>query len=184
MNYAAYESLGDKADEMARQQAASSTWPVPTEIKVDLPSAPPLDAATLLPKTLCEFVLDEADRMPCSPDYIAAALIVALGSVIGARCALKPKRRDDWIVPPNLFGGVVGDPSSKKSPAIGTVTRFVDRLEAKEAKVLDERMKVFEAEKAAFAARQAAIAAWSWSTMACMTASSMRCTPVACAACA
>jgi hypothetical protein len=38
--------------------------------------------------------------------------------VIGARCAIKPKRRDDWIVTPNLFGGVVGDPSSKKTPAI------------------------------------------------------------------
>ena len=49
--------------------------------------------------------------MPCSPDYVAAALIVGLGSVIGARCAIKPKRRDDWIVTPNLFGGVVGDPS-------------------------------------------------------------------------
>ena len=58
---------------------------------------PTFDGPTLLPKTLCEFVLDEADRMPCSPDYVAAALIVALG--VGDRRALchqaqAPRRLD------------------------------------------------------------------------------------------
>jgi hypothetical protein len=127
-------------------------WLEPKEIKTDLPLAPAFDAKTLLPATLADFVLDEADRMPCSPDYIAAALIVCLGSVIGARCGIKPKRRDDWIVTPNLFGGIVGDPSSKKSPALGTVTRFLDRLEAKEAEKLEDDKKIFEAEKAAYEA--------------------------------
>jgi hypothetical protein len=134
-------------------------WPEPKEIKTDLPPAPAFDAKTLLPATLADFVLDEADRMPCSPDYIAAALIVCLGSVIGARCGIKPKRRDDWIVTPNLFGGIVGDPSSKKSPALGTVTRFLDRLEAKEAAKLEDAKKIFAAETAAFEAHQSAVKA-------------------------
>ena len=133
------------------------TWQVPKEIKTDLPQAPVFEANALLPLALADFVLDEADRMPCAPDYIAAALIVFLGSVIGARCGIKPKRRDDWIVTPNLFGGIVGDPSSKKSPALGTVTRFLDRLEAKEAEKLEDAKKIFEAEKAAFEAHQAAV---------------------------
>ena len=120
-------------EDSTRATGQFGIWPMPKDIKTDLPPAPDFDAKTLLPKTLADFVLDEADRMPCSPDYIAAALIVCLGSVIGARCGIKPKRRDDWIVTPNLFGGIVGDPSSKKSPALGTVTRFLDRLEAKEA---------------------------------------------------
>ncbi|MEI6025636.1 MAG: YfjI family protein [Betaproteobacteria bacterium] len=130
---------------------------MPTEIKSELPPAPAFDGAILLPRVLSEFVLDEADRMPCSPDYVAAALLVALGAVIGARAAIKPKRRDDWIVTPNLFGGVVGDPSSKKTPAMNTALRFLDRLEAKESDRQAERMKVYEAEVAAFEARQAAI---------------------------
>lgn len=134
-------------------------WPEPREIKADLPPAPAFDGHTLLPKTLADFVLDEADRMPCPPDYVAAALIAALGSVIGARCAIKPKRRDDWVVTPNLFGGVVGDPSTKKTPAISTVLRFLDRLEAKETDKIADRTKVHEAEMAAFSARHAAVQA-------------------------
>ena len=136
-----------------------SNWSEPKEIKSDIPLAPDFDSKTLLPASLSDFVLDEADRMPCPPDYIAAALIVCLGSVIGARCAIKPKRRDDWIVTPNLFGGMVGDPSSKKSPALGTVTRFLDRLQAKEAEKLENAKKIFDAEKAAFEAHQSAVKA-------------------------
>lgn len=132
-------------------------WSQPSEIMADLPPAPAFDGPTLLPKVLCDFVLDEADRMPCSPDFVVVALICALGAVIGARCAIKPKRRDDWIVTPNLFGGVVGEPSSKKTPGINTALKFLDRLEAKEAERQAERMKVYEAEMAAFDARQAAI---------------------------
>ena len=147
------------ADNYRLDTPASPSWPDPREIKADLPPAPPLDAAALLPKTLADFVLDEADRMPCAPDYIASALLVALGAVIGTKCAIKPKRRDDWIVTPNLYGGVVGDPSAKKTPAVNTAMRFLDRLEAKEAELLEERLKVFEVELAAFEAHQSAVKA-------------------------
>jgi phage/plasmid primase-like uncharacterized protein len=132
-------------------------WTALKEIKTDLPLAPIFDAMTLLPRVLADFVRDEADRMPCSPDYIAAALIVCLGSVIGARCGIKPKRFDDWIITPNLFGGAVGDPSTKKSPALAAVIRFVDRLQAKEAERLASLMRIYEAETAAFEAHQAAV---------------------------
>jgi hypothetical protein len=154
------DKLTAVADSLRQTVAdAAMAWPQPTEIKAELPPAPVFDAATLLPNPLRDFVLDEADRMPCSPDYVAVALVVAIGAVIGARVALKPKRRDDWIVTPNLFGGVVGDPSSKKTPAINTALRFLDRLEAKEAEWHDERMNVHAAEMAAFEARQGAIQA-------------------------
>ena len=132
-------------------------WQTPKDIKTDLPDAPEFKANLLLPETLADFVLDESDRMPCAPDFIAAFLIVSLGSVIGTSCSLKPKVRDDWIVTPNLFGGVVGDPSTKKSPALGTVTRFLDRLEAKESEKLEDARKIFVAEMAAYEAHEAAI---------------------------
>lgn len=136
---------------------AAMAWPTPREIKSELPPAPEFQADELLPQPLRDFVLDEADRMPCSPDAVACGLLVGLGSVIGARVALKPKRRDDWIVTPNLFGGVVGDPSSKKTPAMNASLRFLDRLEAHEAARHEQEMKVHAAEMAAFDARQSAI---------------------------
>lgn len=158
MSTADLDRLAATANQLRDQvESASGYWPDPTEIKSEMPPAPAFDGPTLLPTGLCEFVLDEADRMPCSPDYVAAALVVSLGSVIGARAAIKPKRRDDWIVTPNLFGGVVGDPSSKKTPAIHTTLRFLDRLEARESERHSERMKVHAAEVAAFEARQGAI---------------------------
>lgn len=100
--------------ETAPDKTSSIEWHEPRRIKADLPPPPSFEAEKMLPRFLAEFVLDEADRMCAAPDYVAATLIVALGSVIGSRCAIKPKRRDDWIVTTNLFGGVVGEPSSKR----------------------------------------------------------------------
>lgn len=160
MSTAELEKLAATAEKLRETvEEQSKTWAAPTEIKADLPPAPVFDGPTLLPKVLCDFVLDEADRMPCSPDYVAVALMCSLGSVIGARCAIKPKRRDDWITTSNLFGGVVGEPSSKKTPGINAALKFMDRLEAKEADRHADRMKFYDAEMAAFEARQSAIQA-------------------------
>ncbi|MBK7000943.1 MAG: DUF3987 domain-containing protein [Rhodoferax sp.] len=134
-------------------------WPEPREIKADLPAAPAFDVVALLPKMLADFVLDEADRMPCAPDFVASALLVSLGSVIGAKIALKPKRRDDWIVTPNLYGGIIAPPSEKKSPAANSFMRFLALLTAKEAEMQTEREKTYEAEMAAYEAQQGAVKA-------------------------
>lgn len=132
-------------------------WPDPAPIIKELPRAPAFDAQTLLPPALAEFVMDEADRMSAAPDYVAAALIVTLGSIIGTSAALKPKRRDDWLVTPNLFGAVVGEPSAKKSPSTGVVLRFLDRLEAKEHEALAGQQQAHAAELAAYEVHQAVI---------------------------
>ena len=157
----AFPPLGNEfqGDSFAPAAERHSQWPTLRDIESDLPPAPAFDAHALLPHALAEFVLDEADRMCAAPDYVAATLIVAIGAVIGTRCAIKPKRRDDWIVTPNLYGGVVGDPSAKKTPTTGTVMRFLDRLEAEEVKLLADRKKTHEAELAAFEAHEAAIKA-------------------------
>ncbi len=94
-----YERLAAQLDAVAgtpenvEPTTTPEAWPEPREIKAELPPAPPFDAKVLLHADVGQdFVLDEADRMPSSPDFIAAALLVALGSVIGARVAIKPKR--------------------------------------------------------------------------------------------
>ena len=74
--------------------------------------------------------MDIAERMQCPPDFTAAAVIVALGSVIGRRCGIRPKRHDDWAVVPNLWGAVIGRPGVLKSPAIEEALRPLHRLES------------------------------------------------------
>jgi hypothetical protein len=133
------------------------SWDEPRPLVADIPPAPDCNPDVLFPKLLRDFVLDTADRMPCSPDFVAAPLLVALGSVIGAKCALKPKRRDDWLIPANLWGGIVGDPASKKTPAISQVMRFIDGLELKASEKSELLMKGYEAEMAAYIAHRKSI---------------------------
>jgi uncharacterized protein DUF3987 len=78
---------------------------------------PPSMWSTLVPEALRAWIIDDAERMPCPPGFIAAAALVALGSIVGARCEMKPMARNSWLIVPNLWGGIVGDPSAKKSPA-------------------------------------------------------------------
>jgi phage/plasmid primase-like uncharacterized protein len=109
----------------------SREWPEPGEIEAPLHPVDKFDAEALLPESVRPYVVDASWRMPCAVDYIAASLIVAAGAVIGARAGIKPKRRDDWVVVPNLWGGVVGDPSQKKSPAISEGMKPLGKLIAR-----------------------------------------------------
>ena len=153
-------------DESGDQEASAGSlcavepWPVPKAIQAALHPVPAFAPDVLLPDVLREWIMDEADRMPCPPDFIAAGALVALGAIIGARCAIKPKSRDSWLVVPNLWGGIVGLPSAKKSPAIGAALKPLERLIAHameayqlEAEGFDADMTVFEAKKEAIESR-------------------------------
>jgi phage/plasmid primase-like uncharacterized protein len=135
-------------------------WPAPKPIIAELKPVPAFDADTMLPEALRGWVMDEAERMPCPPEFIAAAALVALSSIIGARCAIKPKARDSWLIVPNLWGGIVGDPSAKKSPAWGAALKPLDRLiiaalEDRQAEMAEHETAkvVFEAQKDAIEQR-------------------------------
>ncbi len=138
---------------------ADGAWPEPKPIVAELKPVPAFDADTLLPGVLRNWIMDEAERMPCPPDFIAAAALVALGSIIGARCAIKPKARDSWLIVPNLWGGIVGDPSAKKSPAWGAALKAVDRLIAKALEAHAAALADYETEKVVFDAHKDAIEA-------------------------
>jgi hypothetical protein len=136
-----------------------ATWPSPNPIHAPLQPVPAFDAEALLPEVLRTWVMDEAGRMPCPPDFVAAAAIVALGSIIGARCAIRPKAKDDWLVVPNLWGGIVGLPSAKKTPGINAAMKPLDRLIARSMDEHHAAMDVYEAECVIFDAQTEAIEA-------------------------
>ncbi len=137
--------------------AAADVWPDPKPILGELKPVPVFDADTLLPEVLRAWIMDEAERMPCPPDFIAAAALVALGSIIGARCAMKPKARDSWLIVPNLWGGIVGDPSAKKSPAWDAALKPLDRLIAKALEAHTAALADYQTSKVVFDAQKDAI---------------------------
>jgi hypothetical protein len=112
-------------------------WGEPQPIPADLPPVLPFDYR-LLPPALRAFVEDVAERMQCPPDFPGVAVMVALAGVVGKKIGIRPKRHDDWLVVPNLWGAVVGRPGIMKSPAIAQPFKFLHRLQA-EARSRHER---------------------------------------------
>ena len=106
----------------------TANWPEPKPITGELRPVPIFDAEILLPDVFRPWIVDEAERMPCPIDFLGAALVVGLSSVIGAKCAMRPKENDPWAIIANLWGGMIGDPSAMKTPASGVAFKPMDRL--------------------------------------------------------
>jgi putative DNA primase/helicase len=140
------EIMGKDADLLLKWLVISaetpSMWPDP----VDLPVATvPVKAlqGDMIPLPLRGWLMDIADRMQIPLDFIAAAVVVALGSVIGRGCAIHPKKLDDWLVVPNLWGMVIGRPSLMKTPAVSEGMCHLARLE-------EDARQAYQSEQAAY----------------------------------
>lgn len=104
-------------------------WPDPEPLPKGLPPVPAFDPA-LLPEALRPWIEDIAERMACPPDYPAIGALAVLAAVVGRRIGIRPKRRDDWLVVPNLWGAIVGRPGVLKTPALEEAMRPLGGLAA------------------------------------------------------
>lgn len=127
--------------------ASPGDWPNPEPLRAELPPVELFDPE-MVPNAFRAWITDIAERMQCPLDFLGAALLVALAAVVGRRVGICPKRRDEWLVVPNLWGAVVGRPGLLKSPAVEEVLRPLKRLEI-------EEKKKFEAENLKYMAEQA-----------------------------
>lgn len=93
-----------------------------------LPPAPvPLD---VLPDAIIDYVRDQSDLTGSDHGIIGLSAIVSAAACITDQITLQPKRRDPtWLEHPRLWAAFVGDPSTKKSPAIGKAVRHVKRID-------------------------------------------------------
>jgi hypothetical protein len=111
------------------QPVSASEWPEPKPVVEEWLPVAALDPV-IIPEPLRAWVVDISDRMQCPMDYVAASTVVALGSLIGARCSIRPKRQDgNWFIVPNLWGAIIGKPSTLKSPALAEVLSPIRKLE-------------------------------------------------------
>lgn len=128
-----------------QSKSIEQPWPDPEPLPDQLCSVLKYDSG-LLPESIGSAVDDIAERMQCPPDFPAAAMLVALAAVIGCRIGIRPRRHDDWLVIPNLWGCVVGRPSLKKSPAIQTAEKRIRAIEARDRQRLAEDIGNYEIE--------------------------------------
>ncbi len=97
------------------------------------PLTPPVPSlpADLLPPALRPWLSDIADRLSVPLEFPSVAAFVALGSVVGRAVAIRPMQRDDWTIPANLWGGIVGPPGTLKTPALEQALKPLRRLVAR-----------------------------------------------------
>lgn len=122
----------EKIVEWAHQKLgidSETGWEEPEPLREALLPVPPMPPE-MIPPALRAWVVDSAKRMSVPVDYSAATAVVAAGSLIGNRLGIRPKRHDDWVEYPNLWGGVVGEPGTMKTPATSEALSPLRRLEA------------------------------------------------------
>jgi putative DNA primase/helicase len=124
-------------------EPAEHVWADPLPIPAELLPVVAFHYA-LLPEALREFVDDVAERMQCPPDFPAVAMMVALAGVVGKKIGIRPKRHDDWLVVPNLWGAVIGRPGIMKTPAIRRPITFLQRLQVEAKKRYELELREYE----------------------------------------
>lgn len=120
-----------------------NAWPEPQPIPTDLLPVESFDLE-LLPDVVRPWIGDIAERMQCPLDFVGVGAMVALSAVIGRKAGIRPKRKDDWLVIANLWGVVVGRPSTMKSPAFSEVLRPLNRLVAAAKQKYDDDMSQYD----------------------------------------
>lgn len=106
----------------------------------------------LVPAPLAPWVQDVSERMCVPLELVCVPVLVSLGALVGRIVGIYPKRHDDWLEIPNLWGGAVMRPGMLKTPAIAEATKPLRDLasQAREeyevaAKEADNRVEVLEA---------------------------------------
>jgi Protein of unknown function (DUF3987) len=137
---------------------SSQAWPEkPVALDIQLPAVEEL-RESLIPGPLSKWVFDVAKRMDnAAPDFVAAAAVVQAGALLGRKLGIRPKRHDDWVVIPNLWGGLVGMPASMKTPALEAALKPIKRLAAKAKIDYEDALKNHDFDKVIYAAQHKAL---------------------------
>ena len=117
---------------------------LPRKLPTALFPVPKLEPDSL-PETIRGAAVDLADRLQCPIDYLAVSMLTAAGAVIGNQIGIFPLAVDEtWEVYPALWGGIVGDPGSKKSPALQQAHKPLQHLDNISAQTYAQEMQGFQ----------------------------------------
>src|SRR5712692_229283 len=132
--------------EVTAASPADDRWPEPQPLGSELL---PVERFSLefLPSSFRPLVDDTSERMQTPPDFAAADALVCLAGCVNRRAAIRPKRRDDWTVVPNLWGAIVAQPGFLKSPVMQAITQPLKQIEELWRKTHEQEASDFELER-------------------------------------
>ncbi len=110
-----------------------------------LQTLPPVKTLTkgMLPDSLQRYVDNNAERLSVPTEYVAIPTIISLASALGTKISIFPKMYDDWEIVPNLWGAIIGNPSTKKSPALDAGIKPLRNLTYKAKDEYEQAQKDF-----------------------------------------
>lgn len=136
-----------------RRAAMEAPWPEPLDLLGQRSEAAAPFPIQFLPGALQNFAADAADRMQCPIDFIGIPLIIEAATLIGKNFRLAPKAADDWAERPCLWGGIIAEPATMKTPAFRTALTLIfqaqrEFLQEHQVDIEEYKLKVQRAEYA------------------------------------
>ena len=141
--------MGDTSDSEIDRSA-------PQPLGNGLAPVPKLQHA-LIPDAIRDWMIDAHERIGCPLEFLFTTALVAGLSLLGSRVRLRPKQRDDWTISVNLSGALIGNPSTKKTPAMLEGMRPLRALEKLENDAFDQAMRDYAFEKEYIEAKRASL---------------------------
>jgi putative DNA primase/helicase len=119
----------DAFEKLLNDAVEVSPWGEPAPLGISLPPVLPF-TEDMLPDAIRPFCADIAERMQVPLAYTAVTAMFTLGASVGRRVLIQPKAEDStYTEVPNLWGFIVGRPSTLKSPVIRDATEPLRKIE-------------------------------------------------------
>jgi len=148
MNAPTIEQVTDRIGCTTSDSNSVGKGNVPPTLPEPLPALPdvlPFDYS-YLPDALRGYVRDISERMQCPPDFAAVGVLVMMATVIGRKVSIRPKRKDDWTVIPNLWGTVIGSSGVKKSPTLSATLSPLSKLASSAFEIFNKAKAEYDAQ--------------------------------------
>lgn len=114
--------------------------------------SPPFPAK-VLPEPVASFVVNSARALGCDSSFVGLPLLVGLASAIGNSREIQLKR--GWREPAILWGAIIGESGSTKSPALELALRAISRRQDRQMLEHREALAKWEGENQVFEAKRA-----------------------------
>jgi len=99
-----------------------------------------------LPKVLVDWLRPASKVIGCPFDFLVLSAIVMIATVIGSRLRVKPSQNNDWFVVASIYAGLVGLPSTKKTPALDETRKPILELQCAAREAFEKLKSDFEIE--------------------------------------